>query len=211
MVQIGEPAETSTAIMLAQAHNNYKFDCQLINKTLFPQCRCIPLEEATNASIVTKACHDSLPLGGFVYVFLNSYSCINDITEQLHDALISTAVSPRCEQVLVTYYCNYIYPGCNPNITNQPIGICHENCNEYLLDIACSIEFNFLENLGETTGMFSFPRQCENTLRFVLDSGLNVSMSDDDDHDDDDDDESCKDISGIAEFLSMFPFLILTM
>ena len=154
--------------------------------------RCIPVEEAINASIVTPACHDALTPFDSVYVFLDGHSCINIVTEQLHDALISSAVSPMCVQVLTSYFCNYIYPGCNPNATvNQPFGICEENCLEYVLGMLCTTEFNSLRNLGMTTGMFRFPLQCENTLQFVVDSGLNVSNSDE---------ESCKDISGTARF-----------
>lgn len=153
----------------------------------FHPLRCIPTEEAINTSIITSACHDSVS-ADYVYIFLDSYSCNNGIVEQLHDALVSASISDHCKQVLQTYYCNYVYPGCNPNATNEPIGICQENCYDYLFESACGLGFEFLANLGVTSGMFSFPLQCENTARFVLDSGLNVSAVDSD--------ELCNDISG---------------
>jgi hypothetical protein len=152
-----------------------------------PTISCISVEEAINSSIVTPACFDSLYATQYVYVFLNSYACVNDVTEQLHDALVSTDTSPKCMQVLQTYYCNYIYPGCNPNGTNEPYGICKENCIEYLFGNSCKLEFSFLETFGMTSGLFSFPVQCDNTLRFVVESGLSVTTNDED---------MCIDISG---------------
>lgn len=142
------------------------------------------MEEAINSSIISPACHDAVS-SEFIYTFLSSYSCIYEINEQLHTGLMAAQTSAFCERALISYYCNYVYPGCNPNNTQQPIGICKDSCSDYLFG-TCASQFVFTESLGMTSDRFSFPVQCDNTLRFLLDSGLNVTGNE----------ENCNDISG---------------
>lgn len=148
------------------------------------------IEEAINDSIVHEACIDSIQHTQ-LYLYFSDYACLNDLIDMLDVAVISTKISEFCEQVLRAYVCNYVYPGCTMSERNdRPQGICHEDCNRYLLGESCQTEFLFLENLAENSGEFGFQRQCNNTLMFVSEAGLNVSTSEG---------QNCTQISGIFE------------
>ena len=88
-----------------------------------------------------------------------------------------SAVNTFCNEVVRGYFCNYVYPGCEPgdgdfaNIS-IPVGVCEENCIEYFLGERCSSEFGTLSLLGEATMEFRIPLQCEDRLLFVSDQGL---------------------------------------
>lgn len=138
---------------------------------------------AINQSIIHPGCSDWVAKP-YIYLFLEDYGCLYDILDRLHIALISTKVNELCNATLRGYFCNYVFPGCDPgnstdNSTSdhQPIGICHEDCEKYLLGENCRNEIDFLANLGTSTGEFNFPIQCSNTLNFVADSGLSVNAS----------------------------------
>ena len=114
-------------------------------------------------------------------MFLKDYSCLNDLLQDLHDALrASPMIEPICNETLTGYFCNYVYPGCDPESEiNLPIGICQGDCIKYVLGEQCKFQIDFLAGLGMTTGDFNFPVQCDNTLLFVEDSGLSVNASED--------------------------------
>ena len=141
-------------------------------------------EEAINTSTITLACHDFIA-SDYIFTFLDDYSCINGVIEQLNDALSIASITDICRQALPTYFCNYIYPGCSLDNPQEPIGICQTKCMTYLFEV-CPVDFEFLENLGVSTGQFRFPFQCNNTLQYLVDSGLKVMQ----------DDQECTDISG---------------
>ncbi len=153
--------------------------------------RCIPTDEAINTSLIHTGCHDFIA-DSYVYMFLSDYSCLNDILERLHVAFQSSTVSEVCNQTIRGYFCNYVYPSCEPASTNgssRPLGICQEDCLMYLLGENCKNEIAFLSNLGDSTGEFSFPLQCENTLMFLLDLGLEFDTTQEQSDD-------CVDLSG---------------
>ena len=148
---------------------SYQHDSITVSIIIF---RCLLREEAINDSIIHPVCHDAIP-SDYVFIFLSSYVCLNDIIiDQLYDALRSaTNTDEYCRNVLIKYYCNYVYPSCDNQ--GRPAGICRESCQTFLP--RCDSEFIFLHNIGMTTGLFSFSLECEETLQFVADSGLDVT------------------------------------
>ena len=127
-----------------------------------------------------------------MYQFLSDYSCLNSVLQTLNLAFTSALVSERCDQIIRGYFCNYVYPSCEPAQTNdtivQPWGICQDNCVTYLLGGECRTQFASLANIGNAFGVFRFPLQCDNTLLFLSDLGLEAPLQQQND--------SCVDISG---------------
>lgn len=144
----------------------------------FSVSRCVYTQTAINTSIVHVGCSDWVPKP-FIYTFLRNYSCLNDQVEKLHNTLAISSVSELCNRTLRTYFCNYIYPGCNPNDSHQPIGICPDDCSKFLFGKTCTDEINALVTIVTVSSMFRFPKQCDNTLLFVTDGGLNVTQYED--------------------------------
>ena len=135
--------------------------------------RCISREEAINSSVIHPGCRDWLA-DSHVYLYLEDNGCLYDILESLHLAFISTRVSALCNETLRGYFCNYVYPGCDPAHPHKPVGICREDCMTHLLGESCDGEVDFLVNVAEASEEFEFPKQCNNTLAFLEHAGLSV-------------------------------------
>ena len=162
----------------------------IFSSLIYDFCRCVPTEEAIDSSLVHTGCQDFIA-DPYVYMFLSDYSCLNDILQRLHVAFLTSGVTTFCNQTVRGYFCNYVYPSCEPsdvsNNVSRPLGICQEDCFTYLLGENCQAEINFLSILGESTGEFSFPLQCNNTLQFLTDLGSDLDTQEED---------TCVDLSG---------------
>ena len=122
--------------------------------------RCITTESASKSGLIYSTC---IPYLTTEYIFdLPDYSSLNEILRLLETATISFNIDDGCTEEIQAYICNYIFVGCDANLT-IPIGICQNDCESLLLqDNTCSNEVNTLFILASTVN-FEFTRQCNRT------------------------------------------------
>ena len=110
----------------------------------------------------------------FIYNYGINFEDLKSDLSVLDATLDLSTSSPYCMDLIRAYTCNYVYPGCN-NATGLPQGICKEECERYVLADLCKDEFNSLVTTTESPGRPTFTRQCDNTLLFLQDFGINRS------------------------------------
>ena len=143
--------------------------------------RCIAVSEAIENSLLFDACIEYIPPNKhFIYDYGIDYQQLKGDLGLLNVILeTSPLASPFCMDLTRAYTCNYVYPGCS-NETGLPQGICMEECQRYVLSDVCTGEFGTLETVTRDTGKLLFRRQCNNTLLFLQDYGIdteNISHS----------------------------------
>ena len=128
---------------------------------------------AKENSLIFNTCINYIPAEKqFIYDYGLDYSKLSGDLSLL-DATLRTSVASRfCRDLLRSYTCNYVYPGCN-NQTGLPQGICQEECKRYVLSDVCKVPFNSLARVTAVNGMIIFTRQCNNTLLLLQEFGIN--------------------------------------
>ena len=127
---------------------------------------CISQSEATDQSLIFSICLDYIPAVIFKYGTSTDYEKLKNDLFLLNQALAASAASPFCRDLVRSYTCNYVYPGCNED-TGMPRGICRGECERYVLTDVCRSEFETLVRATSQEGTFTFTRQCNNTLMLV--------------------------------------------
>ena len=132
--------------------------------------RCIPYREALD-EVVFSGCVPFFPEDKCH--FFNYGADLENTLQILSNLLKMQASSNYCRDAVMSYICNYVYPGCNTSL-ETPIGICSEECTE-LVQGECIETFRILEGATEFVDMLQLSAQCKNTLEFVNNFGFNYT------------------------------------
>ena len=110
----------------------------------------------------------------FLLNYTLDYQHQDENLEQLNTLLEVTdesVISEECKDVIRTFTCAYVYPGCNP-VNGLPEGLCEDQCIDYIFNGGCSESFIYVVTLAlEADNEQVFPIrtfECDNPLQFVL-------------------------------------------
>ena len=80
-------------------------------------------------------------------------------------------VLPGCKDVVKAILCAYIYPDCNPS-TRLPVGICSDECYEYVYDGICRESFAHVPRKSEDSQkidtFLDSPLDCNDSLSYIV-------------------------------------------
>ena len=86
---------------------------------------------------------------------------LQDTLQRLSNYVQMLSISKYCEEVVISYMCNYVYPGCNTS-REVPVGICTEECSKFVTQGECMETFEKLESATTLVDMFHIDITCQN-------------------------------------------------
>ena len=91
--------------------------------------RCISYQEALDGSVF-RECASFFPEDKcHFFNYGVDFNYLEATLQILLNVLRIQASSNYCKDVVLSYVCNYVYPGCNTSL-ETPVGICREECLE---------------------------------------------------------------------------------
>lgn len=82
---------------------------------------------------------------------------LQDTLQRLSSYIQMQSVSQHCKEVVMSYVCNYVYPGCAEGV---PVGICREECIQFVAHGKCMDIFERLEVAAIFVDTFYIDTQC---------------------------------------------------
>ena len=118
-------------------------------------------------SLIHDGCFDRWPEGKcYIYNYNIDFEQTATMLQILDNVARNRDYDTACIQDVRTFVCNYVYPKCDP-VTGNYQGICTGDCIDFILNEACDRELGDLEFFASTSEVFTFSRQCNNTLIFL--------------------------------------------
>lgn len=91
------------------------------------------------------------------------FIALQGTVERLVTYIHMQSESGYCDELVISYMCNYVYPGCNA-AQEVPVGICSNECYKLAAGGKCSVTFQELESAATLLNMFRIDSDCENTF-----------------------------------------------
>ncbi len=127
--------------------------------------RCVNYQEAVNTLLYSECVPFISGEKCNFFDYGTNFVELQDTLQRFSNYVQMQAVSNYCEEVVMSYVCNYVYPGCDDS-QEVPVGICREECVQFVARGECMDIFERLESAATLVETFHIDTQCMSLNRY---------------------------------------------